>query len=53
MVHIRRDLYVWYDDGEMPIGFQLCYGKDNAEKALTWLRPERFSHMKEYPRARL
>ena len=39
------DLYVWYDDGGEPLGFQLCYGKPNAERALTWFRPGSFSHM--------
>jgi hypothetical protein len=40
------DLYVWYDSGGAPLGFQLCYGKPEDEKALTWFRPDNFSHMK-------
>lgn len=40
------DLYVWYDPDGEPLGFQLCYGKPNAEKAFTWFRPHSFSHMK-------
>lgn len=39
------DLYVWYDGDGEPLGFQLCYGKPDAEKALTWFRPGSFSHM--------
>ena len=39
------DLYVWYDDDGEPLGFQLCYGKPDAEKAFTWFRPGSFSHM--------
>ena len=40
------DLYVWYDNEDAPLGFQLCYGKPNAERALTWFRPASYSHMR-------
>ena len=40
------DLYVWYDNDGAPLGFQLCYGKPNAERALTWFRPASYSHMR-------
>ena len=40
------DLYVWYDNADAPLGFQLCYGKPNEERALTWFRPASFSHMR-------
>ena len=30
------DIYVWFDDDDKPVGFQLCYGKPDNEKALTW-----------------
>jgi hypothetical protein len=30
------DLIVWYDAGEAPIAFQLCYDKGRRERALTW-----------------
>lgn len=40
------DLYVWYDNENAPLGFQLCYGKPNAERALTWFRPASYSHMR-------
>jgi hypothetical protein len=39
------DLYVWYDSVDVPLGFQLCYGKPDFERALTWFRPDNFSHM--------
>ncbi|MEP7068981.1 MAG: hypothetical protein ABI789_07070 [Usitatibacter sp.] len=40
------DLYVWYDNEGEPLGFQLCYGKPDAERALTWFRPASYSHMR-------
>lgn len=40
------DLIVWLDDGDVPIGFQLCYDKGQAERALTWSALHGFSHMK-------
>jgi hypothetical protein len=40
------DLYVWYDGDGEPLGFQLCYGKPDAERAFTWFRPASFSHMR-------
>lgn len=39
------DLVVWCDDGGMPIGFQLCYDKGRAERALSWSRSAGYSHM--------
>ena len=39
------DLVVWcVDDGDVT-SFQLCYGKDSAERALTWRPDSGFSHM--------
>lgn len=32
------DLYVWYDDSDIVIQFQICYDKGPDEKALTWTR---------------
>jgi hypothetical protein len=32
------DLYVWYDDDEEVVQFQLCYDKGPEEKAFTWSR---------------
>jgi hypothetical protein len=40
------DLYVWYDNDGAPLGFQLCYGKPDEERALTWFRPASYSHMR-------
>jgi hypothetical protein len=40
------DLYVWYDNEGAALGFQLCYGKPNDERALTWFRPASYSHMR-------
>ena len=40
------DLFIWYDPQDQPIGFQLCYGKPEHERALTWWSPELFSHMR-------
>lgn len=40
------DLYVWFDEQEEPIGFQFCYDKHRAERALTWFEQTGFSHMR-------
>ena len=32
------DLIIWYDNSNQIEGFQLCYDKENNEKALTWLK---------------
>jgi hypothetical protein len=41
----RMDLIVWYthEKGKI-IGFQLCYDKEEDEKALTWTRESGFTH---------
>jgi hypothetical protein len=39
------DLIVWYGENDFPVGFQLCYGKGDAERALTWNAPRDYSHM--------
>jgi hypothetical protein len=38
------DLIVWYADGGDLVGFQLCYGKEESERALTWTRAHGFQH---------
>ncbi len=38
------DLIVWYGNQEHPIGFQLCYDKQEKERALTWTREHGFRH---------
>ena len=38
------DLIVWYESGNAIHGFQLCYGKRQQERALTWLKDRGFTH---------
>jgi hypothetical protein len=38
------DLIVWYEPSNAVHGFQLCYGKPDSERALTWLRNRGFGH---------
>jgi hypothetical protein len=38
------DLIVWYDHKRRLIGFQLCYDKQEQERALTWTRAHGFRH---------
>jgi hypothetical protein len=38
------DLIVWYDDDRRLIGFQLCYDKEDRERALTWTLAHGFQH---------
>lgn len=40
------DLYIWLDDDDSVNGFQLCYGKNSGERALTWRRSAGYSHLK-------
>lgn len=40
------DLIVWYEPSNAIHGFQLCYGKPVAERALTWLKSRGFIHGK-------
>lgn len=40
------DLIVWYERSNAIHGFQLCYGKPQWERALTWLVDRGFTHMK-------
>jgi hypothetical protein len=41
----RFDLIVWYESDEV-VGFQLCYAKETAEKAVTWYRTGSYTHAK-------
>ena len=34
------DLYVWYDDADNIIQFQICYDKGPGEQALTWKKDQ-------------
>lgn len=38
------DIYVWYDDADNIIRFQLCYDKGPGEQALTWRQGEGIVH---------
>lgn len=38
------DLIVWYDDDGAIAGFQLCYGKQDYERALTWRQGDLYAH---------
>lgn len=38
------DLIVWYGNDRRLIGFQLCYDKQERERALTWTREHGFQH---------
>src|SRR5580698_9807360 len=39
----RLDLVIWNDNGEI-IGFQLCYDKQQGERAVTWKADSGFRH---------
>ncbi len=43
------DLYVWSDQDKVIVGIQLCYDRDNGERALTWFRSGQFTHLKVIP----
>lgn len=38
------DLYLWYDDNDQLIQFQICYDKGPGEQALTWNRQRGLMH---------
>lgn len=38
------DIYVWFDDEDDVIQFQICYDKGPGEQALTWRRGEGIVH---------
>jgi hypothetical protein len=40
------DLIVWYGDEGAPTGFQLCYDKQERERAITWTKAHGFQHNK-------
>jgi hypothetical protein len=41
-----EDLIVWYDGDGSLWGFQLCYDRNNRERALTWTKDKGYSHLK-------
>ena len=42
----RCDLIVWTREDNATVGFQFCYDKGAAERALTWFEDRGFSHMR-------
>ena len=40
------DLIVWYDHEGRLLGFQLCYDKASAERAITWFATGSYVHAK-------
>ncbi len=40
------DLIVWYDESNKIFGFQLCYDKPKNQKAVTWIRPMAYFHVR-------
>lgn len=40
----EQDLIIWFDDDRRIRGFQLCYDKYDAERAVTWRREGGFEH---------
>ena len=40
----NMDLFIWFDDDDEIVSYQLTYDKPNAEKALTWSAEHGFSH---------
>jgi hypothetical protein len=40
------DLFVWQDESEKIVSFQLCYGKPQDEHALTWMSPSIYYHQR-------
>jgi len=41
----NMDLFVWFNDDDEIISYQLTYNKPNDEKALTWSEEHGFSHL--------
>jgi hypothetical protein len=45
------DLYIWSDDKARIVGIQLCYDRDNGERALTWFSSGQLTHLRVIPAA--
>jgi len=41
----NMDLFVWFNDDDEIVSYQLTYNKPNDEKALTWSEEHGFSHL--------
>lgn len=39
------DLFIWMDDEDEIVGYQLSYNKPHDEKALVWDREKGFTHL--------
>jgi len=42
---LSMDLYIWLNDDDEILSYHLTYNKPNDEKALTWSKEHRFSHL--------
>lgn len=40
------DLFVWLDESDSIVSFQLCYDKPRDEHALTWKKPSNYYHQR-------
>lgn len=40
----QLDLFIWYDEDEQIIQFQICYDKGPDERALTWHHQDGLAH---------
>ena len=41
----QMDLFIWYENNQI-ISFQLCYDKENKEKAISWHKDKGLQHQK-------
>ncbi len=41
----EMDLFVWFDDTDEIVSYQLAYNKPHAEKVLSWKRGKGFDHL--------
>ncbi len=41
----EMDLFVWFDETDEIVSYQLAYDKPRAEKVLTWKRGKGFDHL--------
>lgn len=42
---LAMDLFVWFDEEDQIISYQLSYNKQRSEKALIWSRDKGYSHL--------
>jgi hypothetical protein len=41
---LQLDLFIWVDEADQPVGFQLCYDKNAGEHAFTWREGRGYDH---------